>query len=136
MKKASNITLEAFLFMLQSAAGFQIHRADKLVATPHHARYALVALTLPVLHRIGLVPRLVQLPILFGQAQSVLFAHIKICAGDHAANRRAGHDLLRLEVDLRQAGTVLTGLHRQPAVAEVAAVTVDLIIRLGPILTF
>ena len=121
--------------MLRSAAGFQIYRADKLVATPHHARHALVALTFPVLHWIGLVPRFVQLPILLRQPQSVLFAHIKIRAGDHAANRRAGHDLLGLEVDLRQAGAILAGLHRQPAVAEVAAVTVGVFIYPGLLLT-
>lgn len=108
----------------RSAAGFHVHGPDKLIAATHHARHALVALTFPGFNRIGLVPRVVQLPVLFRQAQTVLFAHVEIRPGDHAANGGAGHDFLRLEIDLGQARTVLTRLHRQPTETEVTAIAV------------
>lgn len=127
---------EAFLVLCgRSAAGFHVHGPDKLVAPTHHAGHALVALTFPGFNRIGLVPRVVQLPVLFRQAQTVLFAHVEIRPGDHAANGGAGHDFLRLEIDLGQARTVLTRLHRQPTETEVTAIAVHAIICSYPMLT-
>jgi hypothetical protein len=90
-------------FCCGSAAGFHIHRPDELVAAPHHARHALIALAFPALHRVGFIPGFVELAVLFRQAQVVLLAHVEIGARDHAADGGAGHDFLGFEIDLSQA---------------------------------
>lgn len=86
----------------------------------------MVALALPGLWRVLLVPGVVELAILLRQAQAVAVAHVEVGAGDHPANLRAWHRLARLEVHHHRAGAVLLGFLRQPAEAEVAAVAVDL----------
>lgn len=47
-----------------SATGFEIHRPHEVVAAAHHTGNPLIALTLPFLNRIGLVPGLIELLIL------------------------------------------------------------------------
>ena len=93
--------------MQGSAAALEVHSADELIAVAHDAGDALVALLLPALNRVSLVPGLVKLLVLTRETQVVLFAHVEISPGDHPANRRAGHNLLRFEVDLSQTRTVL-----------------------------
>lgn len=106
--------------------GFQVDRADELITAAHDASHGLVALAFPCLDRVSLVPGFVKLAILLGQAQIILFAHVKVGARNHAANRRSGHDLFGLEVDLRQARAILARLCRQPAKTEIVAITVNL----------
>ena len=86
----------------------------------------MVALALPGLWRVLLVPGVVELAILLRQAQAVAVAHVEVGAGDHPADLRAWHRLARLEVHHHRAGAVLLGYLRQPAEAEVAAVAIDL----------
>ena len=66
--------------------GFQVDRADELVTAAHDASHGLVALAFPSLDRVSLVPGFVKLAVLLGQAQIVLFAHVKVGARNHAAN--------------------------------------------------
>lgn len=102
----------------------EVYRADKIITPTHNAGDLLIALALPGLGRISLVPGLIKLLVLTRQAQVVLLAHVEVGAGDHAANGRARHDLFRLEIHLRQARTVLAFLLGYPAKAEVAAVAI------------
>ena len=51
-----------------SAAGLEINGADKFISAAHDTGNRLVALTFPRLHRVGFIPSLVQLKVLFGQA--------------------------------------------------------------------
>lgn len=113
---------------LHSTAGFQVHRADKFIAAPHHARHGLIALAFPGLYRVGLVPGFVELAVLLRQAQAILLAHIEVRTGDHPANGRAGHNLLGLEIHLGQARSILPALYRQPAKTEIVPVAIDVVI--------
>ena len=109
-----------------SATGFQVDRADELITATHDASDGLVALAFPSLDRVSLVPGFVKLTVLLGQAQIISFAHVKVGARNHAANRRSGHDLFGFEVDLRQARAILARLCRQPAKTEIVAITINL----------
>lgn len=117
-------------------AGPVVELPDIGVGPAHHAAHQLVTLALPLLSRVRLVPGREQLPILFRQPELVAVAHVQVGAGDHAAYLLAGHHFAGLEVHHRRAGAILAGRLGQPAEVIVAAVAIDILIRLDYALTF